>query len=150
MTNRLLVWLGEKIAVEALERAGRLPEGTGKAIAAYTVWSFTPRMVQSRLIFATQYGIGRFMVAAGIPGSSSYKPGTFQPSSRNLRADTSGGRVRGPLPGARPAVVNYRVPRIGGGPPMGVSIFAPALGLMLLDPYLTWTQSIIDDPIHHV
>ena len=122
--NRLKHWLIEKIAIESLERTGNLPKGTSKAALAYALFMVTPDPVKSVLWSGSQRVVGRTLVVIDSPRG--FKSGTHQPSSRNLYADTSTGRYRGPLPGSRPATVSYGVPRIGGG-----ILALPALNLGL-------------------
>jgi hypothetical protein len=136
--GKLFSWLLEKITVETLEREGKLPEGSVQALMAYSIWQFTPTAVTSRLVASTQFGIGRIVAMAGIPGESSFKPGTYQKTPRT--GLSKGTPVK---PGA--PTYGYRVGRIGGGPPMGVSIFAPGLALAVLGPVLQWQQQRIHD-----
>jgi len=135
--NALKKWLLEKIAVETLERTDLIPEGTSKAMLGYTLYMITPDPVKTFVWQTAQRGVGRGIALVDSPRG--FKPGTHQPSGRSLHADISTGRYRGPLPGSRPATVNYRVPRIGGGI-MALPALNLGLGIMVAGPVLEWME----------
>ena len=132
--NVIKKWLLEKVVIESLERTGNLPQGTSRAVMAYTAYMLTPEPIKSRVWSGSQRVVGRGVMFVDSPRG--FQPGTHQPfrvfrpgtlpASRSLHADTSTGRYRGPLPGSRPATVSYGVPRIGGG-----ILALPALNLGL-------------------
>jgi len=141
--NKLKHWILEKIALESLERTGNIPKGTSKAALAYTLFMVTPDPIKHALWTGSQRVVGRTLAVIDSPRG--FKPGTHQPSGRNLYADTSTGRYRPPtMPGSRPATVNYRVPRIGGGI-MALPALNIGLGVMIAGQFMDWYDPY--DPI---
>jgi len=120
--NALKKWLLEKVAVESLERQGRLPEGTGKLLMGYTIYSITPSMVKTAIPRLGYSIAGKFL-----PSSARIQaPGTELPHAPK---SIQGPRIRSP-PRIRP----------GGGRALAIPALNLGLGIMVAGPVLEWME----------
>jgi hypothetical protein len=119
--NALKKWLLEKAAVETLERQGRLPEGTGKLLMGYTLYSFTPSIVKTALP-----RLGYSIAGRLLPSSARIQaPGTELPHAPK---SIQGPRIRSP-------------PRVGGGRALAIPALNLGLGIMVAGAFNEWYES---------
>lgn len=111
--SKLKHWLIEKIAVESLERQGKLPEGTGKLLLGYTVYQITPNVVKTAIP-----RLGYSIAGKLLPSSARIQaPGTELPHAPK---SIQGPRIRSP-PRIRP----------GGGRALAIPALNLGLGIMV-------------------
>lgn len=114
MTKAIRYFLYEKTLIHLGGHFGVLPSGMAHDVAIIASAASIPTGVYQRTFAVTQRVVGSVLARVHTPH---VKPGTA-PKGRTMKVHTSVPR-------------SYGIRRIGGGPPLGVSIFAPSMGIFV-------------------